>query len=228
MSADTPSLADLTGMKLLPHQQEIIDFITSNEVEIIPKLIANMGRVNRSFGKLGQRASTAAEAARNFNAALQGVNMTYRSYNAETQRAERETGNRLRKAEHKRRVAQTYRRTTRAERRTEHAIRMNMRQKRNAEIETGFEPTANRKVTAMYQQIMASLVMMNEKRVIPMTPLQIQQEAFAELRNRLPKTPMGVRTAPFVQPSKSDDAAYRRGGNFNKATGQPIRQLEAA
>jgi hypothetical protein len=99
---------------------------------------------------------------------------------------------------------------------------------RKGTITAGFTPVANKKVTGMFQAILASFVKANEKRVVPLTGMQIQEQAYAELRRRLPQPPIGTRTASLVKPSKSDDPAYRRGGNFDKATGQPINQLAEA
>lgn len=173
MSADTPSLADLTGMKLLPHQQQIIDLLDERKDEVIPMLIANMGRVNRSFGKLGQRASTAAEAARNFNAALQGVIM--HEFDKKAARIEAA-------ALRKRRVAVTYRRPTRADRRTEHAIRMNMRAERRAEMVPGFFPMSNDRITKAYQAARAAIHLANPN----VSPMDSHNEAINTVRRQLP------------------------------------------
>lgn len=86
----------------------------------------------------------------------------------------------------------------------------------------GYTQVPNARVTGMYQRLLAMMVAINKKRMVPLNGMQIQNEAYSALIARLPSAPRGNRNMPAIKPSKSDDPAYRRGGNFDKLTGQPI------
>lgn len=104
----------------------------------------------------------------------------YRSYNAETQRANREVSQRVRKQRRKARVAVTYHQPTRAERSEQHKVRMHMKAVR--EVQIGFEPVENVRISKAYTAIRASLHMQN-----PMiSPMQSHNEAIRTLCRQLP------------------------------------------
>ncbi len=218
------------GFKLLPHQQTILDAIQKNGGEIAG-ITRQMGKPRRfhvtdahrgffdpegiknAFVKLGASASTAAEAARNFNAAYRKTAMTFHTTVTAAQR----------KAERKRRVEQTYRSPTRAERATEHAIRMNMKKKRRAEIEPGFEPVANKAVTAYFQAQMVAIAKANEH----LKPHEIQNAAYRRLAEVLPERRRDMFTLKPDRSKQTHVKGYCK-PNVRPKSARVPRQLEAA
>lgn len=170
------------GMSLLEHQKLALHQMASRDFKVDFDIKFDARAVQAAFAKIGERARTAAEAARNFNLAYQGTNMGYRSYNPATQRAERATGNLERARTRRARCQQTYHTPTRAERAEEHRIRMNAKRSQRASATPGFTPVANAKITQAYMAARTFIT----KRNPHLTPRETHNEAINHVRAQLP------------------------------------------
>lgn len=110
---------------------------------------------------------------------------------------------------------------TRADRKDAHRAKMKRKAEARKTLVAGFEPVFNKKLSGAFTTIMATLAAAYPK----MSPAEIHNRAAKEFRQMLPPGRQ-VRSLE-IRPSKSDDLAYRLGGNFDKATGKPLR-AEAA
>lgn len=115
----------------------------------------------------------------------------------------------------KARVAVTYKRPTRAELSAGHKARLRSKLSRRQQG-VGFQPVLNKRISAAFANYTIDFL----EKGLP--PHLAHNEANRMVAKQLPVA-RASRGAP--KPSKSDDAAYRAGGNFNKATG---RQMKAA
>lgn len=111
---------------------------------------------------------------------------------------------------------------TRADRKDAHKAKMKRKASQRPTLTAGFEPIFNKKLSGAFTGIMATLAAQYPR----WSPAELHNAAMREFRKMLP--PARRSRSLEIRPSKSDDLAYRLGGNFDKATGKALRANAAA